>query len=136
MNISKKKFKSNWFSLILILIPSPITESVYEKPQNFWKNSSNVFNEYVVYDENQVAVRYVLKLTSSNQDKNDLVDQNSEQDNNSVNDEVSEEDTDEESDLSSTDTQLKELIEDEKNLGFHFKKLAKRKRPRVFKSKW
>ena len=64
------------------------------EPQNAWgfqsSYYSDAFNEYVIYNDKQVAVRYVLKLTTSSNDKDPSKEQESEE-----NSETDEDDEDE-----------------------------------------
>ena len=72
--------------------------STHLEPQDYWNRNSNVFNEYVVYDDKQVAVRYILKLSSADQGRS-VVEDKEQSDEGSIcsenSDEV-EEETDEE----------------------------------------
>ena len=77
--------------------------------KDYWNRNSKTFNEYVVYDERQVAVRYVVKLALADQI---LISSNiSEEDNesNSSNDNNSEdEDMDDDNEPSDEDEEMEE----------------------------
>ena len=81
-----------------------VVQTNYEQ-KNYWNRNSNTFNEYIVYDERQVAVRYVLKLatghqvTKSSEELDDEADNESNSSDHSDEDMEDMEDSDEQSDV-------------------------------------
>ena len=87
---------------------SRVVTNNYEQ-KDYWNRNSKTFNEYVVYDERQVAVRYVVKLALG--DQISISSDTSEEDNqsNSSNDNNSEdEDMDDDNEPSDEDEEMEE----------------------------
>ena len=76
---------------IKIIYFSRVSSNNKEK-QDYWNRYSNVYNEYVVYDDKQVSVRYVLKLGSSDKVDTALENRESNEGNGSSDSDSNEED--------------------------------------------
>ena len=92
----------------VLLTFSRVVENKFEE-KDCWNRYSNMFNEYIVYDEKQVAVRYVVKLSPADQiskTEEGIESKNDNESNSSNNESDDGEDMEDENDPSDEDEEM------------------------------